>query len=86
MQFRHFFERGRRFWKGADCPTLRAKMASLPVIAALEWAYPLSALCAECTLSAVRSSEERLRKLCDYHQLRARSPEPAVIIDAHDFA
>jgi len=33
-----FLERGRRFWKGADCPTLCAKtsMASFPVIAALQ--------------------------------------------------
>jgi hypothetical protein len=40
-----FFERGRRFWKGADGPTLCAKasMASLPVITALQRAFGINA-------------------------------------------
>lgn len=59
MQFRHFSNANGDLLQGDDCLTLCAKtsIASLGVIAALEWAHPLSALCAECTLSAMRCYE-----------------------------
>jgi hypothetical protein len=52
--------------RGADCPTLCAKtsMVTLRVIAAFEWAYPLSALCAKCTVRSYETSLGlRLRRL-----------------------
>jgi hypothetical protein len=51
----------------ADWATLCAKtsMASLPVIAALEWGLSVISPCAECTLSAVRSYESSLDRDCN---------------------
>ena len=74
------FERGRRVWKAPMVrrPAQKASMASLRVIAALNGAYALSALCAECTLCAMRCYETPLtatatRLATDHGHLVARA-------------
>src|SRR5580704_11748877 len=119
MQFRHFSNADGDFARRrlSDAPRKDVE-ASLPVIAALEWAYPLSRFaqnaprppCAltrdpldcDCNATchqtwpfgarALRCCLPRIARRNAFGnsataiRLRARSPEPAVFIDAHNFA